>query len=192
MLARGTFPSGPHLTWLKGRGLTEETLREGGLRSVPRVEVGDTALPEGIAIPCRIGEALWYVKVRRFGPGPKYLQVRGGRPFLFGADRVQPGKPVVLVESELDALLIAQEVPWVSAVALGTALRKPSLQEVAFLARSPRWLVALDADQAGERGNGWWRAFSGRAQVLQVPCGKDPTEFVQQGGDLREWLGGVR
>lgn len=193
LLHKAPFPSGRALAWLQARGLREETLHAWGIRYLPHPVIQDGLfLPAGIAIPCTLEETLWAVKVRALQGTPKYRSVQGSQPTFFGLDRILPGLPLLLVESELDALLLHQEVPWVNAVALGSASAKPSLEALLYLLRSPTWYAALDADPAGARGTRWWQAFSPKVRTLPIPHGKDPAEFVQGGGDLQTWLAPLR
>ena len=89
------------------------------------------------------------------------------------------GKSCVIVESELDAILAAQEArDVVSCVALGTARGKPdAAAHVLFLA-APVVLVALDFDEAGAGGWPWWHGHYTNAKRWPVPSGKDVGDLM--------------
>ncbi len=97
-------------------------------------------LPAGLVIPSRRRAGIVAVKVRRsaWTPEdklPKYCAVAGSVPGLAlgGA-----GLPVVVVESELDAVLVWQEArDLAGALALGTATGKPDADTAAFLHAAP-------------------------------------------------------
>ena len=55
----------------------------------------------------------------------------------------------------------------------------------------PRIYAALDADGAGTLNAARLAALSARITPVRVPAGKDVTEFAQQGGAVRAWVGEV-
>jgi len=144
-----------------------------------------------VVIPCDLGGVIQYVKVRRPAPplsGPKYQQVKGGRPALFGLDKLAGRRVVVICEGELDAVLLWQEAgDLVDVVAIGSKTARPALPQLGRLAGAARWLVALDrdADDAAE----WWGGFSTRVRRVRSLQGNDLTDFAQAGGNLRQWIG---
>lgn len=183
-------------TWLAERGLTEETLETWGIgyNSTEGQQEG-FRVPRGILLPAFGGPHLWYVKIRRPAPplsGPKYQQLKDGRPTLYGADLVT-GKPVVvLCEGEFDGLLLWQEArDLVDVVALGGAGQHLAALHLLPLVQARVWLVAFDRDAAGDQGATWWQQFSARVRPVQVPNGKDITDFYLGGGDLRDWVAGL-
>jgi len=108
-------------------------------------------------------------------PVPKYLEIfRDGSPVLYpSTEAIQPGRPVVLSEGEVDALLVGQELGDRDAVVtLGSASSKPTPEVLALLRSSPLWIVATDADQAGDRAAGLWDRFP-RSRRVRPPVGKD-------------------
>ncbi len=48
--------------------------------------------------------------------------------------------------------------------------------------------VCLDSDDAGQKALGWWLEQWTHTRPLLVPKGKDVTEMVLQGVDLKGWL----
>jgi len=155
-------------------------------------------LPRGLVIPCFAEAQLWYLKVRVFAVDghpvgraegrSKYMQVRGGRPALFGARFLQRQAVLLLAESELDALLAWQAAgDLVDVASLGGAGKRLSLRWLARLLPYRRILVVYDRDAAGQQGAQYWRALSRRVEAVEPPA-EDLGAFVQQGGDLRAWL----
>jgi DNA primase len=119
---------------LRGRGLTDETIKAARLgwsadASIP-IEVGARYWHVyGVVIPWFDSDRLTLVKIRRpKGKEPKYVQAyRDGHGIYPGPEAVRPGKPLVIVEGEFDALLIRQVLGEMAAVVtLGSASAKPS------------------------------------------------------------------
>jgi len=52
----------------------------------------------------------------------------------------------------------------------------------------PLILVAYEVDKAGAKGAARWQALSRRVHVVQVPWGKDITEYHLQDSDVYTWL----
>ncbi len=182
--------------WLRQRGLRESSWIAAGLGYNARDQKRHGLyVPRGILIPGFCGTALWYLKVRRPVPPispPKYTQVKGGRPTLFGVDSLT-GKPVVvLCEGEFDALLLWQEThDLIDVVAVGGAGQHLTPHILAPLVHAPQWWLAFDQDQPGNKGAAWWTAFSARVRVVRPPSGNDLTDFHVAGGDLRAWVQGL-
>ena len=208
--------------WLwEERGIDEETARRFELGFCPneiwrkRSEWGlkegkdHLWLPPGFVIPYRnrAGELLGFQfrlfkpdEAKKYGlPAIKGLKLRfyflspHKRPvFLIG----KPGQPLVVVESELDAILLARLTHDcdVSIAALGSAGRRPKLDEdiefYALFLTAPTALLSLDTDAAGQRASEWWVSTYRHITNHPVPEGKDPTDFWQAKGDkgLLDWL----
>lgn len=150
-------------------------------------------LAAGLVIPTfRDGNCV-SIKVRRHDWHeadllPKYMAVRGSErgPMTLGCDS---GKPVVIVESELDAILIQQEAgDHVGVMAMRTAKGQPDGFAHDMLSVSPRILVSLDYDDAGREATAWWLELYEQAQYWPVPKCKDPGEYCQSGGNVRRWI----
>lgn len=197
--------------YLEGRGLSATFIEWARLGWNPKVEFDDYGawglppernergnrkrvwLPPGIVIPVFCGDGqLLRVKVRRSAPDskPKYISITGGAATSFMVLGEAP--IVVVVESELDALLLYQEAGDLATVmAVGSAQYKPDAEAFAGLKAAPAVLVALDADKSGFEAWKWWRSNLPNAQLCPAPEGKDPTEAHQHGADLRAWVGGL-
>ena len=201
-----TDAGAPGRAYLQGGGLSDETIRRWGLGYNPRKMHAPAArwgltgksiyLPCGVVIPASVAGVIWYVKTRRFAGGqpatddPKYLQIRGGAPALFGSDELRAdGQPLLLCEGERDALLAWQELHDLVDVATlgGAGVRHPGRWLLRLLPYR-RILAAFDTDKAGREGADWWAGLSYRVLPLRLPHSKDLTEFRQAGGDLRTWL----
>jgi hypothetical protein len=149
-------------------------------------------IPAGLVIPSRRKAGIVAVKVRRAAwtpedTMPKYVAVAGSVPGLAlgGGD----GKPVVVVESELDAVLIWQEArDLVGALALGTASGKPDADATAYLRAAPRIFTALDFDQAGIAAFPWWSQIFPQAKPWPVAQGKDVGDMSGTPGLVRAWV----
>jgi Toprim-like len=135
------------------------------------------------------------VKIRRrTGQEPKYAEAFRDRPSIFPTpETVRPGKPLVIVEGELDALLLGQALGDLAAVVtLGSASARPEGSTYLAMLPAPIWYLATDADPAGNKAAEGWPA---RAVRVEPPSGKDWTEAAQAGMDLRQWwtdrLGGI-
>jgi DNA primase len=147
-------------------------------------------LSAGVIIPWIIDGTIWKVNIRRFEQDPKYLQIRGSQPGLFGAENMA-GKPTVfLVEGEFDAMLLHQEAG--DLVGVGTfgsaSIREIDYRWVSRLLSSQRIFIMGDSDKAGREFMSALSGFSHRFRCVQVPSGKDVTEYWQSGENLREWI----
>ena len=192
--ARLWTPEGAEaLAYLTGpRCLALGTIRAARLGYTPGVRVprkgGGTYEARGVVIPWFDGDRLSLVKLRQpDGDVPKYVEAFRDRPALYpGQHVIRPGLPLVLLEGELDALLLGQELgDLASVVTLGSASARPDAGILGSLLAAPRWHVATDADGAGDRAAEGWPARARRAR----PPGpfKDWTEARQGGMDLRRW-----
>jgi hypothetical protein len=203
---------GPGLDYARSRGLTAKTcaaLKIGwnpsdsfedrtawGLPEEINPRTGKPRrvwLPAGLVIPTLRDGQVVAIKIRRAGwtPDdelPKYAAVSGGGklPMALAPGK---GKPCVIVESELDAILAAQEArDVVSCVALGTARGKPDAAAQALFLAASVVLVALDFDEAGAGGWPWWREHYTNAKRWPVPSGKDVGDLMAEPGMVREWI----
>jgi DNA primase len=186
----------PTLDYLTQRGLDAATIQAAHLGLVPGgyrqwLQVAGLNVPCGIVIPWLTGgdEVLWAVKVRREAGFPKYVQIAGGSSGgLYHADVLKGARAVLFCEGEFDTLLAHQEAgDLVSAVTLGSAANRLNRRWLADLVFSAHPL-AYDIDEAGEKGAARLCSLSQRIRRVQVPYGKDLTEYHQQGGSLFSWL----
>ena len=186
------------LAYLRGRGLSDDTIRAAGLGWNPRDwheapnRWGLTRkrrgwLPSGWVIPWELQGALWRVNVRRPEGDPKYIGPAGFSNALYGADALACGRPAILVEGELDALTIRQAAgDMVAPVATGSTggARRP--RWVARLATASTVLVAFDTDEGGEKAASSWLGVLGNARRWR-PYWRDASQMLQDGADVRAW-----
>src|SRR5262249_33015128 len=144
-------------------------------------------------IPWFDGDRLTLVKIRQpEGRTPKYVEVFRDRPRLYpGSEAIRPGKPLVICEGELDALLLGQELAdlGASVVTLGRASARPDPAILGLLLPASPWYLATDADQAGDHAASGWPA---RARRVRPPVGKDWTDTHYAGFNrIRCFWGGI-
>lgn len=96
----------------------------------------------------------------------------------------------VIVESRLDALLIARYVgDLVGVMAQGNNTANPCPEAMPLLIASPCILNALDFDEAGKESFKKWAKRFKTARRWPVPEEKDPGEYVKDSkGDIRVWV----
>lgn len=178
------------LDYLHGRGLTDETIREARLGYAPPLDL--PGRPRGVVLAWFDGGRLALVKIRRpEGSRPKYREIFRDRPTIYpGPDVIRPGRPLVITEGELDALLLGQELAdLASVVTLGSASSRPGPATLGAMLSAPVWSIATDNDPAGDKAASGWPA---RARRVRPPGAfKDWTEARQGGVDLRRWWGDV-
>lgn len=183
------------LTYLRGRGLTDATIRVARLGYAPDVEArtrdGRVYHARGIIIPWFAGEQPALIKVRQpDGQRPKYAQVFRETARLTGLypgpGVIRPGKPLIAVEGELDAILLGQELHGLaSVITVGSASSRPTPDLFgAMLSAWPR-IVATDADDAGDTAASGWPASVRR--VRPPAPHKDWNECFLGRINLRQW-----
>ena len=108
----------------------------------------------------------------------------------------ETAKAVIIVESELDAILLHQEAGnLVTSIALGNAQTRPDMITDQLLKQAKIILVSLDSDQAGVKESWqWWANHYPNSKRWPPVKGKDPGEMYLSGVDLRIWVeaGGIK
>ena len=191
---------------LHARCLTDETLRYWHVGYNPKARViGGLWVQRGVVIPWIEQDKVWAIKVRLTDEqhelktdAPKYGQVSGARPALYGAHTLDNhmDRVAIVAEGEFDAMLLHQYArDLVATVTVGGAGSHIGWRWLNLFWTTPHILAAHDVDSAGEKAAEWWSALSERVRRVRLPFGKDITEFAQQGGDVRAWvqfqLGGI-
>jgi DNA primase len=149
-------------------------------------------IPAGLVIPNMLGEAVHRLRIRRAWPkagNQRYVIVSGSSaaPMILNPERAA----VVVVESELDAILLDQEAgDLAGVVAMGSAQAKPDTRTHELLTQAQITLVSLDTDDAGARAAwAFWPATYGkRAKRWPTIWGKDASDARLHGLDLRAWI----
>ncbi|HEY2157446.1 MAG TPA: hypothetical protein VGH33_17590 [Isosphaeraceae bacterium] len=103
-----------------------------------------------------------------------------------GPESIRPGRPLIVVEGEFDAILLAQELgELASVVTLGSASARPGPAIKGRMLAAAPWLIATDADPAGDKSAEGWPA---PARPVRPPGSfKDWTEAKAGGVDLARW-----
>jgi hypothetical protein len=187
------------LAYLKGRGLTEATIKAAGLGWTPRAD-GVPWKPPGVVIPWRDGDRRALVKIRppdewrkRFPEEkrpPKYIEAFRDRPRIYpGPEAIRPGMPLVIAEGEFDAMLLGQELAdLASVITTGSSSTPIDPSMLPALLRCPRWYAAHDADDAGDRAAAEWPARAVRVRPpIEPPAGKDWSDAWKAGIEPRRW-----
>jgi len=102
---------------------------------------------------------------------PKYVEVSGSTqsPSLYG----DVSKPVIIVESELDAILIQQEASdLVCNIALGGVSKKPDTQLHKWLKQASLILLSLDFDDPGKKRYSFWMKHYPNLRPWPAPLSK--------------------
>ena len=178
------------LAYLRGRGLNDATIAGFGLGWNPRpAERHGLHVPAGWSIPLHgVDGAFYGLQVRQpDGQQPKYKLVAGSHHPLMGR---MAGKAALLVtEGAFDMMLAWQEVgDLVDVATLGSCSADPR-PWAPYLLSYRRILLCYDLDEAGDKGRARWDGIGGVVHVrLPLAGGKDVTDFVRAGGDLRAWL----
>ena len=187
------------MDWLKNeRGLTVETIKHHKLGWLHENHYRDRSswglngdkklfIPAGLVIPF-IEKKTLRIRIRRDKQGDygKYYVLPGSSsaPMIIGGK----GNPAIIVESELDAILLSQEIrnPF-TIIAMGSAQIKPDEKLPAELKAAPFIFICLDSDNAGAKQahNYWLETFDNAVRVpIPKKYGKDPTEAHMNGLDL--------
>ena len=153
-------------------------------------------IPSGLVIPCFDRDQVNRVRIRRDNPGDfgRYYVLPGSSsgPLITRQFKSWPGAvPAIIVESDLDAILLHQELNSSYAIAsLGSCSMKPSGRLAEQLQGLPYLILALDADAAGRKGKQYWlENFENSVWFpMHAVYGKDPTEAFLNGLDLNLWL----
>lgn len=178
---------------LEERGLKEDAVIKNGLGYSPRSIYADRrgwglseklkndkpvklVIPAGLYIPILKDGRLVGIRIRRDEPwkNQRYGMVPGSRPvsMIYGT-----GENIMIVESDLDAMLIAQEAgDLVRVVALGSAAILPNKELINEMATVPRVLLSLDRDNAGTKGMVNLVEMLPNAYACLAPGAKDITE----------------
>ena len=185
--------------YLAGRGLDEYTIYTARLGYCPGSPgqwrtLGDLSVPCGITIPWVADSHVWGIKVRRAAGPRKYEQVKGGRvsSSLYWADDIEPGRPLLIVEGEFNALTAYQECDQtMSIVSVGTSGQRLNPWWLPLLSSAnPIWAI-YDCDPAGDKGYAQLSTLSNRIHRVTLPSGvKDLNELLTVSRGVDPWAVG--
>lgn len=191
--------------YLHSRGFKDDTLKQFHIGLCPdwyKASLSDWGLdasqlgksddpqikvPRGIVIPWYVdGSSIWKVQLRR--PDGQYFEILGSSNLLYNVDSIQSDKPVMLVESELDALSVAQESSdLISVVATGGSGKALSGRPIARLNNASFLLQSFDDDEAGDNGaERWMNAFENAERW--TPLAHDANEMLKEHISIRSWV----
>jgi DNA primase len=147
-------------------------------------------IPAGICIPWIVEGQVWKVNFRRFGSTPKYLQIKGSHSSVFGLETIRDHTIVFIVEGEFDAMLLEQEAGnLVGVCTLGSASsRHLSSKWLSYFLGCQRIYLVGDNDKAGKDWAETLLGLSRRLKQIQMPEGKDISEFWLMTGNLLGWV----
>ena len=147
-------------------------------------------LPKGITIPYSYNNSVKKIRIRQLGINAeerKYVVISGSSSCLswYGGSL---SLPVVLVESDFDAILLWQEagdlcIP----VALGSCSAKPNEEDYNLLRQASTILYALDWDSAGRKAFEYWKLFP-NIKPWPSANGKSPGDDFLAGVNLKDWV----
>lgn len=151
-------------------------------------------LPKGIVIPFFLGDgSISKIKIRQADwkdrdPFGKYFEVPGGsnRTAIYG---FLMNQYAVVVESELDAICLCQEIgEFCTCVATGGVNKRPDSETIEWLKSRKLILYSQDFDDPGRENFGWWMSNFSNVCAWPAEIGKSPVDsFVLHGIDLQAW-----
>jgi hypothetical protein len=172
------------LDYLHRRGLSDEAIRGARLGYAEALPL--SGRPRGVVIPWFDNGRLALVKLRQpDGMKPKYREVFRDRPTLYpGRHVIRPGRPLVIVEGEFDAILVRQALGELApVVTLGSASSRPVPGILGTMLAAAPWYIATDGDEAGDKAADGWPSSARRVR----PAAKDWTAAHLAGVNLRDW-----
>ena len=194
--------------YLEGRGFDRRTVDEAFIGVNPETQFDDPEnwgldadgkvwVPRGVVIPWMHAGHMWGLNIRRPNgdlepdtdedwKSRKYQRVTGSRNALYNANELD-GRPVALVEGELDALAIQQETDEVAAVATGSTAWGRAPRWRALLRCAPVVLVCFDPERAGEQAAAYWTDALPNATRWR-PHLHDAAEMLEADADIARWI----
>ncbi len=195
------------LSYLNRRGVSEEIIKQNKLGYNPSDIYQDKTewglieedkklwLPAGIVIPTADPQGnIIRIKIRRdnWSEGDqysKYIVISGSQQGLNIFGITKDKNVMVVVESELDAMVMSFEIRnFGFAIAVGSALKNPDILVDSLAKKTPYLLICHDNDESGKKMFEKWKTFYSNSQACPTPVCKDIGEAIQQGFDIRDWL----
>lgn len=185
------------LHYLKSRGLKDDAIRRANLGYIPATRYEPSAkwgksekdvyVPgPSVVIPrCRNGQ-VWGVKFRQLEREPKYIQIAGSQPVLYGADTIKH-EFMIMTEGEFDCLLLQQEIGDLCDVTtIGSATSDIPAEDLLSFTPVKKVLLAYDLDDAGMMGS-VKLATEYPGFIVNARSPGDFTDYHIQGNNLRNW-----
>jgi len=176
---------------VENRGLCPRTILKHRLGWLPHKD----HMPSKLLIPCYNSQGtLMRIRFRIDKPNEVHQRYRISKgsnphaPFPLGICR---GKPLIIVESELDAILIAQDAgDLIGVLGLGSTSNELSSEMICYLnAKIPVTMISLDNDDSGKSRT--TKLLDKLSNSISWPIpekyGKDPGEAWQQ-MSIRAWI----
>ena len=171
------------LEWLKGRGLTDQTIAD--FKIAEQVQGGKTYA----VFPYLRDGVLVNVKYRNVAEKKDMRQEGGAEPCLFGWHLIDPKvRTVAICEGEIDAMTLHQcGIPALS-VNAGAGNHQWVENDWARLDRFSEILIFFDNDEAGNKGAQELvhRLGVERCKRVVLPS-KDANEYLQQGAESADF-----
>jgi len=173
------------------RGLHDHTIRKYQLGWLPEWR----QMPSKLVIPCfRVNGDLIRIKFRIDNPMShhgRYRIMKGSNTSIPFTSNISSNKPVLIVESELDAILIAQESGEdIGVLALGSVGTHLNDNIISYLNEIiPNILICLDNDEAGKAKTVSLLKVLKNACNWSIPeiYGKDPGEAYNR-MNIKAWV----
>ncbi len=179
-----------HLAYLKHqRGLQEQSIKKHRLGSLP----AKAFMPSKLLIPCYNSKGvLFRIRFRIDEPNAnagRYRNMRGSNATFSFPLGITPGQVLIIVESELDAMLIAQETQKATLALGSTATCFNQSMRQFLISKLPLLLLCLDNDASGQNKTRRLLAQLPNARNWPVPLelGKDPGEIWQH-INIQQWI----
>ncbi len=173
------------------RSLRLDTIRQRRLGWLP----AKGHMPSKLLIPCYDSEGnLIRIRFRIDNPDPgqeRYRISKGSNPDSPYPIGVSSAKPLMVLESELDAILISQEAPeHIGVLGMGTSGTKFNPAMIRYLSdKIPIILISMDNDQSGKEKT--TTLISELQNAIDWPVlekyGKDPAEACKK-INLKQWV----
>jgi len=186
------------LDYLHDRGLTDVTIKAAQLGySEEKGEDGE--LIPRLSIPWHAENGCyWCVNRRDLRPDVPHDQrykvtFRSSKFGLYGGELLTRKYPTFLVESEIDALSIAQKTRDVSINVVATGGESGCMnvpQWIGRLARMPAVFLAQDSDTKGEKQAADWLKILDQNAIRYRPLAKDANAMLLQ-GSIKAWVQGA-
>jgi len=173
------------------RGFTYETIQKYHIGWLPEKK----KMPSKLVIPSYNSKGdLIRIKFRIDNPkssNERYRVMKGSNTKIPFNSNIFINKPVVIVESELDAILITQEFGKnIGVIALGGVCTKLSIQIISYLnEKIPVKLISLDNDKAGQTNTSNLMKILKNAYNWPIPeeYGKDPGDAYKK-IEIKTWI----